>query len=208
MELARTGVASIFHAQSEVLVSRSTASKRCAACTRHRKSLASLASRATNRLSDDRTHPSSHTRYSVLTSPEKDERLHRLHSEARKSKQQFEHLRQRVVSLIDKGNVTVDDELDDDLQKMVSEHESEIKTTYPEGSFQRVFWDEQVKASTFKDKRSMKWHPMFIRWCLYLRHVSGKAYEVLQNSGCIRLPSQRTLRDYTHYVSAKIGFCV
>ena len=91
---------------------------------------------------------------------------------------------------------------------MVSEHESEIKAAYPEGSFQWVFWDEQVKASTFKDKRSMKWHPMFIRWCLYLRHVSGKAYEVLQNSGCIRLPSQQTLRDYTHYVSAKIGFCV
>ena len=208
MELARTGVPSIFHAQCEVLVPRSTASKRCAACTRHRKSLASLLSRATNRHSDDRTHPSSHTRYSVLTSPEKDERLRRLYSNARKSKQQFERVRQRVASLIDNENITVDDELDDDLHKMVNEHESEIKAAYPEGSFQRVFWDEQVKASTFNDKRSMKWHPMFIRWCLYLRHVSGKAYEVLRNSGCIRLPSQRTLRDYTHYVSAKTGFSI
>lgn len=90
---------------------------------------------------------------------------------------------------------------------MVKEHESDVKTTYPEGSFQRLFWDEEVNASTLKHKRSLKWHPLFIHWCLYLRHVSGKAYEVLRNSGYISLPSQRTLQDYTYYILAKIGFC-
>ena len=29
---------------------------------------------------------------------------------------------------------------------------------------------------------------------------------MLRNSECIRLPSQRTLRDYTHYTSTTIGF--
>ena len=52
----------------------------------------------------------------------------------------------------------------------------------------------------------MRWHPLFIKWCLYLRHLSGKAYELLRDSGCVRLPSQRTLRDYTHYISASVGF--
>ena len=28
----------------------------------------------------------------------------------------------------------------------------------------------------------------------------------MRNSGCLRLPSQRTLRDYTHYVEAACGF--
>ena len=51
----------------------------------------------------------------------------------------------------------------------------------------------------------MHWHPLIIKWCLYLRHQSGKAYELLWNSGCIKLPSQRTLRDYTHYVKSQIG---
>ena len=45
-----------------------------------------------------------------------------------------------------------------------------------------------------------------IRWCLYLRHQSSRAYETLRESGVIRLPSQRTLRDYTNHVNAKIGF--
>lgn len=45
-----------------------------------------------------------------------------------------------------------------------------------------------------------------IKWCLYLRHVSGRAYKILRSSGCVTLPSQRTLSDYTHYVSALTGF--
>lgn len=48
--------------------------------------------------------------------------------------------------------------------------------------------------------------PLFIKWCLYLRHLSGKSYELLRSSGCIKLPSQATLRDYTHHIPAKIGF--
>ena len=35
---------------------------------------------------------------------------------------------------------------------------------------------------------------------------SSGAYESLRESGCLRLPSQRTLRDYTHYVKAAAGF--
>lgn len=35
---------------------------------------------------------------------------------------------------------------------------------------------------------------------------SGKAYETLRSPGCLHIPSQRTLRDYTHYVQAEAGF--
>ena len=45
-----------------------------------------------------------------------------------------------------------------------------------------------------------------IRWCLYLCHHSGRTYEALRESGVISLPSQRTLRDYTHCVQASSGF--
>lgn len=82
----------------------------------------------------------------------------------------------------------------------------DVKTTYPEGSFQRIFWEEQQKAMALHDSRSMRWHPLFVKWCLYLRHLSGKSYEMLRNSGCIHSPSQRTLRDYAHYISSRIGF--
>ena len=204
----RTGFPSIFHTQCDVIVPQSTPSRRCAACTKHRRSLSKLVSRAASGHSDEHTHPSSHAPYSTLTTPEKDERLRRLHSEAKSSKLQLARLKAKVSKMIEAENTEVDKELDGDIHEMVKDHENDVKSAYPEGSFQRLFWDEQVKASAVKDKRSMRWHPTFIRWCLYLRHVSGRAYDVLRKSGCISLPSQRTLRDYTHYVSTKIGFCI
>ena len=61
-------------------------------------------------------------------------------------------------------------------------------------------------ASAASDARSMKWGPLMIRWCLYLRHLSGSAYEMLRESGVVKLPSQRTLRDYTYIAKAAAGF--
>ena len=45
-----------------------------------------------------------------------------------------------------------------------------------------------------------------VKWCLYLRHQSRSVYKTLRSSGCLSLPSQRTLRDYTHYTSTTIWF--
>ena len=52
----------------------------------------------------------------------------------------------------------------------------------------------------------VRWHTTTIKWCLYLRHISPKAYELLRTSEVIKPPSQCTLRDYTHYVSSTSGF--
>ena len=40
-------------------------------------------------------------------------------------------------------------------------------------------------------------------WCLYLKHISGKGYDLLRKSGCV---TPKTLRDYTHYNQTMIGF--
>ena len=46
-----------------------------------------------------------------------------------------------------------------------------ITANFPEGSFQRLFWDQQIKAARVSNARAMKWHPMMIRWCLNLKFV-------------------------------------
>ena len=51
----------------------------------------------------------------------------------------------------------------------------------------------------------MRWHPQIIRWCLHLRLKSSGAYKELRESGILRLPSERTLRDYTYCVPPKAG---
>ena len=72
--------------------------------------------------------------------------------------------------------------------------------------FQRIFWQQQVLAASKKDARGMRWHPLMIKWCIYLRAQSQGAYETLHQSKCIRMPSQRTLRDYTHHLKSEPGF--
>ena len=63
-----------------------------------------------------------------------------------------------------------------------------------------------MQAARQSDSSQMRWHPQVIRWCLHLRLVSGGGYRLLPESGLMRLPSERTLRDYTHYVPPQTGF--
>ena len=52
---------------------------------------------------------------------------------------------------------------------MISESPSILKDL-PDNSFQCIFWEQQLQAAKQKDSCSMRWHPLMIRWCLYLQH--------------------------------------
>ena len=198
----RTGVPSIFHVNCEILIAQG--SQRCCCCKRHRKSLCAMATR--NHKDDDRTNPSSHTNYSCLNPAEKDVRMARIHKETRKLSSRVAQLEDRLAAAVISDGVTLTNELNDDMIKITTACTKKVYSTFPEGSFQRLFWDQQVKANNYKNCKSMKWHPLFIKWSLCLRHLSGKSYELLRKSDCIKLPSQSTLRDYTHYIPAKVRF--
>ena len=55
-------------------------------------------------------------------------------------------------------------------------------------------------------KTEVRWHPLFIRWCLNIMLMSSKTYQVIRESGFICLPSQRTLKDYTQWTKLQPGF--
>ena len=205
VDSTRTGHKSIYHSKCEILF-KSNDSKQCATCKAYRKTLSTMASRQSRHQKDDGTNPSSHTTYANLHSDEKDERLRRLLQETKKAKLCIARFKKRISDATARDGVELDGELSNDLKAIMAANTQQVHSTYPEGSFQRLFWDQQQTALSLKDSRSMKWHPLVIKWCLYLRHLSGKGYELLRKSGCMKLPSQRTLRDYTHYTATTIGF--
>ena len=63
-----------------------------------------------------------------------------------------------------------------------------------------------MKNLALKDKRQIRWHPLLIRWALYLHYKSSGACETLRKSSIITLPSSRTLRDYRHFSPTQSGF--
>lgn len=105
-------------------------------------------------------------------------------------------------------SVSVDENLSQDLEKIMNDSTATISAQFPEDSFQAIFWRHQLESlgKNGKEKSGNRWHPMMIRWCLYLRHFSGKAYNTLRDSVCLVLPSERTLRDYSNAVKTDVGF--
>jgi hypothetical protein len=70
---------------------------------------------------------------------------------------------------------------------------------------QRLFLKQQLKATQQKDRRTMRWHPTVIRWCMALRRKSRSAYRYLRESGALSLPSESTIDDYTAYREINSG---
>lgn len=183
------------------------AGSRCLCCLEYRKTLNSMLHRHHSKAKDgDKAHPSSHTNYRFLNTPEKVERLHRLHQSVKVNRQQLHRLRARLELIIQERGLEVDGELHHDLKDIMAENTTMVMATHPPDSFAHMFWEQQRQASAVKDARQMRWEPMMIRWCLYLRHLSTSAYETIRCSGAVKLPSQRTLRDYTHFTQATTGF--
>ena len=90
--------------------------------------------------------------------------------------------------------------MDDPLHiGIMNDHTREIEKTYEEGSFHRLFWDQQA-SNISKDPTQRRWHPMLFRWCLHLKMIS---YDAVR--GVLMLPCGRTLQGYTHFIKAGVG---
>lgn len=146
--------------------------------------------------------------YRYLSKPEMVGRLHDLQHQNRLAKLRIDRLKERLSSVIANHSIVLDESTSKDMEEIMEEEEEQVTKNFCEGSFQQIFWQQQKEAASKSDKRGLRWHPLIIKWCLYLRHQSGKAYETLRDSGVLQLPSQRTLRDYSNCVKARAGFSV
>ena len=122
------------------------------------------------------------------------------------AEKELRNLKEKSSRSNERSGVCVDTSLHRDLLSIMEENDDSIKKQFPEGNFRRLFWEEQKKAAGVSNPKQMRWHPMMVRWCLNLRLLSIAAYHGLRTSGFVTLPSERTLRDYTHYVKFRTGF--
>ena len=177
---------------------------RCQSCQAFRSTLRSMVSRRSNE-SDSHTSVSSHTRYRDLTSGDKDERMKNLHRALKVSNQKVKRLQAKVDKLITNEAVRLQGNDSADISHIVTELSPIVEDTYALNSPQRIFWDQQKRYNSLKNKQQMRWHPLVIRFALNLKYLSGTAYRAVRQSGMINLPSERTLSDYTHWTTPHTG---
>lgn len=145
----------------------------------------------------------SHVNYRYLDKRSKIIRMKNLQRELKRRRDELNRKRKIVDKIIQRESLPIDRELHSDLVSII--HNSFPESERPD-SFKSLFWKQQSQSFSCKNTRSIKWHPIMIRFCLYLYHKSSSAYELLRKSGVIRLPSGRTLRDYRQFSPAVSGF--
>ena len=181
---------------------------KCDMCKNYRATLRALCSRQ-QRTTDDaiskRTEVSSHTNYRYLTTDQCKRRMCNLKEELNQQHNKVNELEKKIQQMIEKSGQQVDSLFEHDLESIMAENTSKVLQSYLEGSFQSIFW-RQLQSLKLKDKRQVRWHPTLIRWCLHLKLMSTATYDALRSTGILTLPSERTLRDYTHWMEAGPGF--
>ena len=143
---------------------------------------------------------------SLLLTPQWKAKLAALAAANKGANRQVRRLQQKIDFLISKTGITLTPEIERDVEAVMKESSSEVERLCPAGTFGRLFWDQQMKAMRSKSSNGMRWHPVIIRWALNIRMISSSAYHAIRSSGFLHLPSERTLRDYTHFFRRQAGF--
>ena len=115
-------------------------------------------------------------------------------------------LQRKINRSLEKKSAFLSPRDEADIDRLFRTHDSSVSSDFKDHSFQKLFWEEQKKSHSLSSKKNMKWHPLIIKWCLYMHSKSSKAFEAMREAGFLRLPSQRTLFDYSHAMPSKFGF--
>ena len=177
-------------------------SGRCSQCTFYRKTLRAYHSRKvhTTQQGEAPTTPSSCVNYRFLNPEQLQICLRNIHSQQCVTTQKLNRLPTKIAECVD-----VNENLHKDISTIMSECAENALSCHAPDSFAHVFWQQQVQAASVSHSSQRRYHPLMIKWALYLRHQSSRL-TICCDSGCIALPSQRTLRDYTYFLQSSVSF--
>lgn len=193
-------ITTIRHNQCQLLLE--CENTQCVACSEYKLLLNALASK--NKSSEKTL--SVHTNYRYLSKAQLITEIKLLRATSVEKEIKIQKLQKLIEEGDNRLTATLNETCHVDMISIMKDHHEHVMQSYPEDSFQRTFWTTQYKMAQNKSKNGFRWNPAIIRRCIYLRHKSSSAYELLRKSNLVHLPSQRTLREYTHNIKASSGF--
>jgi hypothetical protein len=98
------------------------------------------------------------------------------HQALKASNQKVKRLQTKVDKLIANEALHLQDSDSADMSNVVTEVSPIVEESYPLNSPKRIFWDQQKRYNSTKDKRQTRWHPLVIRFALNHKYLSGTAY--------------------------------
>ena len=180
---------------------------RCKCCITYRRTLLKAQQRRDNKIATpEKNWVKSHLPLSRLSENQKIHKIKQLRIYANSLESEVEKLKRQLSKSIKQG-IKLTEAESQAMTELMNDTEGEVKKSYADpNSFQRLLCEQQKKYNNLTDKRGMRWHPMILRWCIYLKGKSSSTYDSLRHSGFINLPSERTLYDYTNVTLKGTGF--
>ena len=129
------------------------------------------------------------------------DRLSQAIKDMRLSQKKLQTKIEELSQQIETNGIQLDAGLHNDFQNLIEN----VKQELPEDSFEKLFWEQQQKAFQSNPK-GIRWHPMMVRFALHIHLRSPSTYKALRESGVMKLPSERTLRDYSIVFHPSPGF--
>ena len=160
----------IRHVKCSTLISAAN-EPRCDVCNLHRNVLNVILCRARQKNSSISViKPNSNYRF--MDDRQLKRVIFQLRENNRDLKKEILTLKEKVDNLMNSA-IEQDKELTSDYLQIISDNKPYIDSTMKNNAFLRLFWDEQMKATQCTTSNNIRWHPIIIRWCLYLRHKSS-----------------------------------
>ena len=135
----------------------------CNNCKQYRCTPRSLYSKSICQSKSERgkhTAVSSHTNYRYLKGPQHKECMSRLKAELNSKRKKVERLKAYVKEVNEKHGISIDTEIEQDLENIMKEHSSIVEKQYSKDSFHYLFWNEQLKHLKhlkLKNKRQIRY---------------------------------------------------
>ena len=127
-----------------------------------------------------------------------------LHQDVRTLRKSLSKMKNFVTVVVEHKGEHVPEELHDICSKICSDEQDIIKE-FKSDSPQYLLLQQQKKQLTFRNSKSMKWHPVMLRWCISIFLKSPGPYEHLRNSKFLVLPHKNTLKKYTNFTEPLCG---
>lgn len=180
LEAQATSALTVRHKECKFISSSASTGVRCQSCVRHPALLTVQYQRLQS--SNEKDHPSSSVNYRYLTPPQLASWHQNIHHENCLIRKQCQWLILKLQDDCQWRGVDVDDATHEGLTDVC---ETAWWQTFPSQFVSELFRKQQQEASTKSDSRGRRWHPLVIRWCLYIHHRSSGAYQV--SKYCIQM---------------------
>ena len=131
---------------------------KCHSCQSFRPTLRSMYSRWSRKPQSPKS-PQKFTNHRFLKTPQKCKLIKKLEARTSLLESKVMDLKEQIRA----AAIPVDEALSRDLADTMEENNETILKQFPAGSFQRLFWEQQLQATRASSLKQMRWHPVMVK---------------------------------------------